>query len=111
MLSGAIASCIAEAVADRHHAGDVPDLADQRPAERGGLRIPLYRHHAGLDRHPELARADEVLVPEDASTMSLRTSSSVRSNTVAAGAERCVLHKSGNLCAAPWPPPGWRAPT
>src|SRR6185312_3715794 len=34
---------IAEAVADRHHAGHVPGLADQGAAERGGLRSALHR--------------------------------------------------------------------
>src|ERR1700745_1997135 len=57
---------IAEAVTDRHHAGDVPGLADQGAAERRGLRSTLHRHAAGLDRDPELARLDEVLVQEDA---------------------------------------------
>src|SRR4029450_4016370 len=57
---------IAEAVADRYHTGDVPDLADQGAAERGGLRSTLHRPHARLDRHPELARVDEVFVQEDA---------------------------------------------
>ena len=52
---------IAEPVADRYHAGDVPYLADQGTAERGGLRGSLHGDHAGLDRHPELARVDEEL--------------------------------------------------
>src|SRR5947207_12604517 len=57
---------IAEAVTDRHHAGHVPGLADQGAAERGSLRSTLHGHHAGLDRDLELARVDEILVPEDA---------------------------------------------
>src|SRR5689334_11845985 len=57
---------IAEAVADRYYPGNMPDLADQGAAERGGLRRTLHRHHARLDRHPELARVDEVLVQENA---------------------------------------------
>jgi hypothetical protein len=43
----------------------MPCLADQGAAQRGGLQSPSDRHHGRLDRHPELARVDEELVPED----------------------------------------------
>src|SRR4029077_1675259 len=56
---------VAEEIADRDHAPDMPGLADHGPAERGGLRGSLQGHHAVLDSHGELARVDAELVPQD----------------------------------------------
>src|SRR5579863_2093098 len=47
---------VAEAIAHGDDTLDVPDLAPDGMAPRGGFRISLQGHDASLDRHRELAR-------------------------------------------------------
>src|SRR5580658_11194817 len=47
---------VTEAIADGDDTLDVPDLAHDDVAQRGGFRISLQGHDARLERHRELAR-------------------------------------------------------
>src|SRR5580658_10348103 len=55
---------VAEAIADGYDTLDVPDLAHDDMAQRGGVRISLQGHDASLDRHRELARGGPELLTD-----------------------------------------------
>src|SRR5580693_224569 len=55
---------VAEAIADGDDTLDVPDLAHDNVAQRGGFRLSLQGHDTSLDGHRELARGRPELLAD-----------------------------------------------